>query len=91
MGSDKPVSERVVAILHEACELVRDGQPLPEGWSMDDDLFVSWGFDSMAMAAVAIEIQRTLHVRLSDAALLSVRTPRELVALVDSLHEATEG
>ncbi|MGW6935368.1 acyl carrier protein [Lentzea sp. NPDC054927] len=52
--------------------------------------FTELGYESLALLETGGRIEREYHVALDDNAVASVRTPRELVALVTlSLREAS--
>jgi act minimal PKS acyl carrier protein len=54
-----------------------------------DTTFDALGYDSLALMESAAAITREHGVRIGDEALYSAKTPRELLAIVESAAQAT--
>jgi act minimal PKS acyl carrier protein len=67
--------------------ILRDVAGADESVDLDGDIadttFTDLGYDSLALLEAAARVQRDLGVRLADDQLLAIRTPRQLVDLVD--------
>lgn len=55
-----------------------------------DDEFADLGYDSLALLETAGTVERERGIRLDEAALADVRTPRALLDLINSQRTATD-
>jgi act minimal PKS acyl carrier protein len=73
--------------VNDVRRILRDVAGADESVDLDGDIadttFADLGYDSLALLEAAARVQRDLEVRLADDQLLAIRTPRELVELVD--------
>lgn len=74
--------------LDDLRKVLREGAGAAEGVDLDADIldtaFESLGYDSLALLETAVRISREYHVPLDDDVASSAKTPRELLALVNS-------
>lgn len=68
--------------------VLREGAGEAEGVDLDGDVldlgFDDLGYDSLALLETATRISREYGIRLDDEAVMSARTPRELLATINA-------
>jgi minimal PKS acyl carrier protein len=68
--------------------ILREGAGVEQGVDLDgeilDSAFDDLGYDSIALLETSARISREYQVSIDDGALSDVKTPRELIALVNA-------
>lgn len=74
--------------LKDLCRILREGAGVEQGVNLDgeilDSAFDDLGYDSIALLETTARISREYQVSIDDVALVDVKTPRELIALINA-------
>lgn len=80
MAQHEVTIEKLMRILHAAAG---PGEGVADGDLLDTE-FADLGYDSLALLEASSRIEQEYAVKLSDDAVASARTPRALLAVVNS-------
>lgn len=72
--------------LYAVIEIAMDEEIEPFG--LDDDFYEDIGMDSMGAVAMIVEIQRRFRIRIPEADVPELRTPRLLIDAFSRLQQA---
>jgi act minimal PKS acyl carrier protein len=74
--------------IEDLTRTLREAAGAPEGVDLDDDIldieFEDLGYDSLALQETGSRIERAYGIRLEDSALVDAKTPRALLATINT-------